>query len=214
MVEQRGFSLIELLVVVSIIVILTTVAMFSLSKNKQLYKTDDQALQVIDMLQEARFRALSQREVMRVEINMALGKVRIIDENLPGDANDDRVIRTLILLSPSDVKMSGRPTGFTATPATPITCPDAIFGSSQHPLSAGNQVAVFRFNMLGQVLNSGDNATGQNAAVTNSTVVFWPPNPAAPTQALQPGLIRAITVMGNAGAIQYWKYNGSQFVDR
>lgn len=213
MAEQRGFSLVELLVVVSIVLIMTTIAIFAFSRNKELYKTDDQALKMVDMLQEARFRALSQREIIRVEINTTLNQIRIIEENSPGTANDDNVIRIMSLTSQSEIVYSTRPTGFSASPPTPITCTDVTFSSSTHPLSAGNNVAVFRFNMLGQVLNAGDNATGQNAALINSTIIIWPPKRTSPTQADTVGLIRAISVMGNSGAIQYWKYNGSQFIN-
>lgn len=210
--EEKGFSLVELLVVVSIVAIMTVVGIMSFSRSKELYKTDDQALQMVDMFQEARFRALSQRETMRVEINMTLQQIRIIDENQPDTADDDKVIRSMTLLPVTDVKLNGRPTGFTASPTTPITCADVVFATSNHPLSTGHNIAVFRFNMLGQVLNGGSNALGQNAVATSATITIWPPKKTAPTQADSLGLIRAIQILGNSGAIQYWKYNGSQYV--
>lgn len=211
LVKERGFSLIELLVVISIITIMSAVAIFAFSRGKELYKTEDQSLKIIDILQEARFRALSQREIMRVEINMTLNQVRIIDENDSTISTDDAVIRTLVLLPTTDVKLQTRPTGFSACPVT-TPCPDASFASSNHPLSTGNNVAVLRFNMLGQVLGAGSNALGQNASVTSTTITIWPPKPSAPTQADSTNRIRAIHVMGNSGAIQYWKYNGTTYI--
>ena len=210
--EERGFSLIELLVVIAIIAIMSVIAIMSFSKGKELYKTDDQSLKLVDMLQEARFRALSQREVMRVEINMTINQVRIIDENEPDTEEDDAVIRTMYLLPQTDVKLNAPPVGFSATPPTPITCSNIQFASSNHRLSSGNNVAVFRFNMLGQVLNAGDSPTGDNAAVASSIITLWPPKKNDPTKAEANSLIRAITVLGNAGAIQYWKYNGTEYV--
>jgi prepilin-type N-terminal cleavage/methylation domain-containing protein len=210
--KEKGFTLLELLIVVSIITIMTVVAIFSFSRGKDLYKTDDQSLRIIDILQEARFRALSQREIMRVEINSTLGKVRIIDENKPNTADDDIVIRTLNLLPSSEVKLDALPASFSACPTADSPCPNATFTTSNHPLSTGNNVAVFRFNLLGQVLSAGSTSTGQNAAVTSSIITIWPPKKSSPTQADQLGLVRAIHIMGNSGAIQYWKYNGTQYV--
>lgn len=211
-IREKGFSLIELLIVMAIIVIMTGVAVFALRANKESYKTDDEALLVLDIFQEARFRALSQREVMRVEINPVAKQVRLIDENSATVADDDKVIRVLPISAESDIKISSRPSTVSANPPTPLTCPDAVFAPSLHPTSAAQNVATFRFNLTGQVLNAGVNDTGQNAVMTSSTIFLWPPDPANANQPTQPGLVRAITILGTTGAMQIWKYNGSQFV--
>jgi prepilin-type N-terminal cleavage/methylation domain-containing protein len=210
--NEEGFSLVELIVVMVIIAIMTGVTIFALRGNKESYKTDDQALQILDMLQEARFRALSQREIMRVEINLATYQVRLIDENDPLTADDDTVVRILPITVESDIKISSRPTSVTANPPALLTCPDVVFAPSLHPTSQAQPVATFRFNLLGQVLNAGVNDTGQNAAMTSSTLFLWPPNPTNPTSPTNPGLVRAITVLGTTGAMQLWKYNGTNFV--
>lgn len=209
---ETGFSLLELLIVMAIMLIMTGVAIFALQGNKESYKTDDQALKILDIFQEARFRALSQRQTMRVEINLVTNQVRLIDENSAAVADDDRVIRVLPISPESDIKISGRPSTVSVNPPTPLACPDAVFAPSLHPTSQAQSVATFRFNLTGQVLNAGVNDTGQNAVMTSSTIFLWPPSPANPSQPTQAGLVRAITILGTTGAMQVWKYNGSQFV--
>jgi prepilin-type N-terminal cleavage/methylation domain-containing protein len=210
--NAKGFSLLELIIVMVIMMILAGVTVFALRGNKESYKTDDQALQILDFLQEARFRALSQREIMRVEINRVTNQVRIIDENSPLVADDDTVVRTLLIAVDSDVKLSSRPTTVTTNPPSLLSCPDVVFAPSLHPTSQAQSVATFRFNLLGQVLNAGVNDTGQNAVMTSSTLFLWPPNPTNPSIPAQPGLVRAITILGTTGAMQLWKYNGTTFV--
>ena len=65
-----GFSMPELLVVLTIIGVMGAVAIFYATAHKKLYQPDDQALQIADILQEGRQRALTQRRPMRVEINL------------------------------------------------------------------------------------------------------------------------------------------------
>jgi prepilin-type N-terminal cleavage/methylation domain-containing protein len=154
---EKGFSLVELLIVVGIITIMSGIAIFALRANKESYKTDDEALMVLDMLQEARFRALSQRETMRVEINLVTNQMSIIDENLPTVADDDKVIRIMKIIPESEIKISDRPSTVSISPPTPLTCPDAVFAPSLHPTSQGQRVATFRFNLMGQVQNAGVN---------------------------------------------------------
>ena len=210
--HAEGFSLLELIIVMVIMMIMAGLTVFALRANKESYKTDDQALQVMDMLQEARFRALSQREIMRVEINLATHQVRLIDENDPLVADDDTVVRMLPIAVDSDIKVSSRPASVTANPPSLLSCPDVVFAPSLHPTSQAQPVATFRFNLLGQVLNAGVNDTGQNAVLTSSTLFLWPPNPANPTSPTNPGLVRAITILGTTGAMQFWRYNGTTFV--
>ena len=69
------------MVVMGIIVIMSTIVLFYTTAQKKLYKADEQALLLADMLQEARQRALTQRGTMRVEINLTNNTVKLYDEN-------------------------------------------------------------------------------------------------------------------------------------
>lgn len=92
--SAEGFSLVELMIVLIIIAILSSIAVMSLSYDK-LYDTDKQAIQIVDLLQEARQRSLSQRNTMRVEINSTKNSIRLIDEKKPDDSADDVSIKAV-----------------------------------------------------------------------------------------------------------------------
>jgi prepilin-type N-terminal cleavage/methylation domain-containing protein len=59
--SQSGFSMVELMVVVSIMVIMTGIVVFSFRGNKRSYVADDEATKVLSFFREAYQRALSQR---------------------------------------------------------------------------------------------------------------------------------------------------------
>ena len=66
----RGFSMVELLIVLTVMTILTGISLFYLSGHQRLFRPDEQTLKMVDIFQEARQRSLTQRETMRVEIDL------------------------------------------------------------------------------------------------------------------------------------------------
>lgn len=201
--SAAGFSIIELLVIVALIGILSAIAFMSFSASK-LYEADRQALQITDLLQEARQRSLSQRNSLRVEINSTNNSIRLIDEMKPGDASDDFVIRTLFFLhegvfvGTAPANLSAGPTE--STPVLPIS-----YSTSTHPLSIGEKVAVIRFRK-GNAQNAGTDAIGTNSIPTGATVYIWSKDPndnsVNPTVG---NIIRAITIIGSSGSSRLWK---------
>ena len=204
--KSRGFSLVELLIVLTVITILTGISLFYLSSHQALYRPDEQALKIIDMLQEARQRSLTQREAMRVEIDLTDNIVRLIDENGPNSAEDDTEIRAAVLLSPAEVKIDRRPPDITTDPAESLPVPIAQFKASLHPLSGGNNVCTFRFLRNGTVVNDGTDSVGTNATTTGATIFVWSPKKDEPNES---NIARAITVVGASGSVRYWEYNRS-----
>lgn len=201
--DQQGFSLIELLVMMILILIVSTVAIFYLTGHRKLYNTDEQALQVIDLIQEARQRALTQREILRVEINLTTNTGRLINENDPLVATDDRLIRQVSFKSVGNVRLDIRPTNVTTAPPETLPAPTAVFTGSLHPLSAGNNVATFRFLADGTVRNAGTNAVGANSVPTGSTLYIWKPKAGSPNES---DLTKAITILGATGSVRMWDF--------
>jgi type II secretory pathway pseudopilin PulG len=202
--SQAGFSLIELLVVVGLIMLLSGIMLFYMAGHKKLYKPDDQALQLADILQEARQRALAQRETMRVEINLTTNIVTLTNENGPTTTTDDIVLKRFTLFSTVDVRVDTRPAQITYGPPEPMPVPTAVFKPSVYTSTAGNNVCTIRFLSNGSAVDAGTTATGTGGVQTGVSLYVWSPKKSAPTESDQ---ARAITVIGATGSIRMWEFD-------
>jgi prepilin-type N-terminal cleavage/methylation domain-containing protein len=204
---EQGHSLIELLIVVSVIAILTAMTIFSLTANKAAYKTDDQALKILDFVREANSRSLTYRETTRLEIDTTDNKIRIIDENSNTTTTDDKEIRSMPLEKIADVVVDRAPTGVTV-PNPPnytgaVYAVDTIGHLEGTTTVNGHRVWAIRFRSDGTVVN------GANT-VTSSTLWVFPPLSAATldTPKSKPQ-VRAITIFGGSAGVKLWKYDGT-----
>lgn len=202
--EQKGFSLVEILVVFTLILILGGTASYYLNNQKKLYKTDDETLLVADILQEARQRSLSQRETMRVEIDLTENHIRLIDENTVATAADDEVLKILPVYFPNEVRLDRRANNIGYNPPEPLPVPNAVFLPSIYPSSATHQVCTLRFLSNGTVVNGGNNATGNGAIVNGMTIHIWQPKPENPNEFF---IARSLTVIGSTGSVRLWEFD-------
>lgn len=183
---------------------MSTSAYFYLSAHQRLYKSDDQALLITDILQEARQRSLTHRKTMRVEIDLTANAVRLINENKPGDATDDVLLRQLTLLPSVDVRINQRPNEIDNDPPEPFETPSAVFKQSNYTKSLNNQVCTLRFQSNGTVVDAGTNSTGNNASQIGMTLHIWLPDKNNPAQS---SVVRALTVIGSTGTVRLWEYD-------
>ena len=202
--NQSGYSLLELMMVMVIGFILMSASFFYLTSHKSLYKVEDQALELLDVLQEAKQFALNQRQTMRVEINATKNAILIIDENTAtlGDS-DDRIIKQVKLANSNEATVGTRPANISVEPGEPSPVPKPTFAPSSHPLTTGNSVVVLRFTSTGLVLSAGTNSVGSGSTMTGATIYVWRPKKNAPTDS---DLTRGITVLGASGTIRMWNY--------
>lgn len=203
--SQQGFSVVELIIVLLVISILSVLTLMAFKGEKK-FLADSEAYLILDFLNEARQRALTQHETMRVEFNKTNNTVRLISENAAGDATDDQIVKTLTLQHPNYVVMDHAPSNLAGTPTDSAPVPALTFSTSVHPLSLNNQVATLRFLRNGNVVNAGSNAIGTNASMTGATIYVWMPEYSNSGTPLQSGnVIRAITVLGSTGSTRYWR---------
>jgi prepilin-type N-terminal cleavage/methylation domain-containing protein len=201
---SRGFSMVELLIVLAVITILSGVSLFYLSGHQKLFRPDEQALKIIDVMQEARQRSLTQRETMRVEIDLTDNLVKLIDENQPNTAEDDRTVRSIVLIPQSDVQINSRPPDIITNPQESMPVPIAQFRPSIYPSSVSHNVCTFRFLRNGSVVDQGTDAIGSNATTAAATLFLWS---AKIDNENVSEVARAITIIGATGSVRFWEYN-------
>ncbi len=206
--KQRGFSLIELLIVVVMLTIMLAISFAYLSNHRTAYRSDQQALQMVDIFQQARLNALNNRRTMRVEINLTTSLVRLIDENVAGNDADDTLVKTLTIPNNVDIRVDRRPANIPSQPSETTPTPEAAFATSVYTQSSigssGQNVFTLRFLRNGTVMNAGTNSVAANAVPTGATIYVWSPNSA--TDLDNTGKVsgaRAISVLAT-GAIRMW----------
>lgn len=203
--NDRGFSFIELIIVILIMAIMSVLAVLAF-RNDAMYEADKQALLILDVLKEAREKAINQRETMRVEIGRNDRTVRIIDENDPGNSADDVIIRSVPLASVGDIVFDAVPKNIKNNPTESTPVPALSFQKKVHPLSTSNRVATIRFQLNGNITDAGTDATATGATVKGATIYVWKPkiNPDK-SVSNQGEIIRAITILGASGNTRFWK---------
>lgn len=203
--NERGFSVVELLVVCAVIAVMSAIVLFYTSAHKKAYQPDEQALQIADILQEARQRSLTQRRTMRVEINLTTNVARLYDENTnAASASDDVLLRSLALFATTNVRMDTRPSEITYNPAESMPVPNAVFKSSVYSPSVGQNVCTIRFLANGTAVDAGTDAIGTGSVPTGVTLHIWSPNK---TNTAQSDIARSLTVLGPSGVIRMWEFD-------
>lgn len=208
--------MIELLIVVVIIAILSAISVPYIYQYRKLYRTDDQALKVMDLLRETGQLALTKRRTFRLEIDQTANMFLIIDENtITAGANDDQEIKAIPLDPVNEVRMNSLPTATIpagVTKPSPPNYADAVFAvdavghkNKSNATVVGNMVWAARFNQDGTMVN--------NAGVPiNANLYFYPPQTPGSTTPRNKTEVRAITLFGGSGSVRFWKHDGTTFV--
>ena len=200
---EAGASIIEIVIVLAAMVILTAMSIPYLANYKKLYKSEDQAIKVMDLMREASQMALTRRRTMRLEIDLTDNALLIIDQT-PNAAGT--LVKKIPLELARDVRMDVAPSSITKP--NPPNYADAAFATDAtgHLVGAstvtGHNVWAARFKSDGTVVNASD-------VPLSATIYVWPPVSSGSGTARNTGEVRAITMFGGSGAIRYWKYSGS-----
>ncbi|MBK6587204.1 MAG: hypothetical protein IPG22_02630 [Acidobacteria bacterium] len=159
----------ELLVVLGIIAIMSVISLPYIVNYKKAYKSEDQALKVIDMMREAGQLALNRRRTIRFEIDFTDNAALIIDEN--GGAADTQ-IKKLPLEMTKDVRMDIIPATI-SKPNPPnyndlAASTDTLGHLAGTVTVTGHSVWAARFRSDGSVVNAAN-------VPINANIYSWPP---------------------------------------
>lgn len=188
--RTSGFSMIELIVVMVVLGILTAISIPYIYNYNRLYKSEDQALKVMDLMREAGQLAITRRRTIRFDIDLAQNAVLMRDDS----GATDILVKRIPLEPVNEVRMDVVPAGVTAP--NPPNYTDAAY--------VGN-VWTLRFRSDGSVVNAA-------LIPVSATLYIWPPVTPGSTTPRTRSEIRAITMFGGSGAVRYWKHDGTAFV--
>lgn len=204
--HNGGFSMIELLTVLAILAIVLVISIPYFLNYRKLYRSDDQAIKVMDLMREANQLAITRRRTFRLEIDLTANKVLIIDER---DANPDLMVKAVPLDKAADVRVDTTPSGITIpNPPNYAAATFAVDGVGHlegATTVVGNNVWFARFQRDGSVVNHLGNPI-------SATLFIWPPSVPGGTTPRNTKEVRAITIFGGSAAVRFWKHNGSAFV--
>lgn len=209
--REAGYSMVELFVVLAILVILGAIAIPQLYHSRKLFKSEEQALLILDALRETSQMAITKRRTFRFEIDLTANVIRIIDERNPDPAitstptnSADLLVKKIPLERPQQLRVDVRPAGISRP--NPPNYADAVFAADTTghldgtATVTGNNVWAGRFRADGSMVNSGNNPISVNLYV-------FPPTTSGNTNSRNKTEVRAITIFGGSGAVRYWKFS-------
>ena len=185
--RQRGFSMIELVVVVSIILIITAISITQLRPNLQNARVDAAMRQVLETMRQAREFAVANRRYVQLSFP-ANNQLRITQLNTltPGAGGINPVLDTVTLSPPLIFTLDGMP-----------DTPDAYGNANaiEFESVANGPVGGMVFQSDGEFLD------GATFLPINGTVFLGITG--------QQSTARAVTVLGTTGRVRGWKSNGA-----
>jgi prepilin-type N-terminal cleavage/methylation domain-containing protein len=183
----QGFSMIELMVSLTIILIVSAVAITSLKPNLQQARVDAQMREVVDTFRQAREYAIRNRRYVQISFP-ANDQVQVTQLNTltPGAGGVNPVLTTLTVSPPLVWNLDGMP-----------DTPDAYgnAGAIEFEGIVNGPVGGMIFQSDGELLD------GATFLPINGTVFMGYPG--------QQSTARAVTILGTTGRVRGWKSTGA-----
>jgi prepilin-type N-terminal cleavage/methylation domain-containing protein len=185
--RQSGFSMMELLIVVSIVLIVTAISITQLRPNLQNARIDAAMRQVLETLRQAREYSIANRRYVQLKFP-ATNQLQLIqlDTLTPGAGGINPVLDTVTLSPPLIFTLDGMP-----------DTPDA-YGNGGPIYFEG----IVNGPVGGMVFQSdGEFLDGATFLPINGTVFLGVTG--------QQSTARAVTVLGTTGRVRGWKSQGN-----
>jgi len=180
--RERGFSLIEMMVVVLITMIVAAMALIAMNPTRQQVQADAAMVQVASQLRLARETAIEQRRDVLVSFSTTGESITLTQENLPSGST---VLSTIPIQVPAQFMVMG--------------------GMSDTPDGFGNEDPIYFEGLNGGPVGMGFQSDGTfidgSGNLVNGTVFLG--------IAGVPSSARAVTVLGATGKIRMYKASGS-----
>jgi prepilin-type N-terminal cleavage/methylation domain-containing protein len=181
--DQAGMSLIEMMVVVGIVGVMTSIGLVQIANSRAALKGDGGMRVVLSHVNIAHELAMAQRRYMRLNF-IPPNLIQVIREDTGPPLNTTTVLYSVILEG-----------GVTFAPPTmaPVTdTPDAMGIGNATGINIGAAAAV-KFAPDGTMVN-------QDGLITNGTISLQIPG--------LPLSARAVTVLGSTGRVRGFRWNG------
>lgn len=203
--KHGGFSVVEMLIVVAIMMVMMAISLPYFYNYNKLFKSEEQALKVMDLMRETSQLALNRRRTFRLEVDVTSNSVRIIDEN---GSDPDTLVKSIPMEPIGVVRMDAPPNGIDRP--NPPDYGAAAFKVDEHGHMdgsthiIGNTVWDLHYKSDGTVVTDAD-------LPISATLFFYPPTSGGSDDTSDPNQVRAVTLYGGSGSVRYWKYNGTTF---
>jgi len=206
--RQKGFTIVEILVVIVILGILTALTITSLNPNRRMIKTEDAAASIYNIMRQARIQSITRRQFYAAVINTAptdqavtlpntgvtltflAQSVSLVDMGELA-LGDEKI--SLIKQLPTDVIINA--SFFSAPPNVDFPVPERSF--SKFDFSTGAYVTYF--DPAGRAVNAIDGTGTQNYSVFYFSSFDI-------DQTKSPTLLRAVTLYGATGGLKFWRF--------
>jgi len=183
--RQRGFSLLEALVAISIIMIVSGMAIFNFSSVIPNHKANSAMDQVLSQLRSARAKAIAHRCEVQIQF-VGTNQLTISELWLKGNPP-----------APTTVSFEGGAT-FMVFPGLPDIPAPYNFGNSGPIFFGGSSTPppIMKFTTNGSFIDGGN-------ALMNGTVFLGIPG--------NPQTARAVSILGATGRVRQYHYDGTQW---
>jgi prepilin-type N-terminal cleavage/methylation domain-containing protein len=197
--DQAGFSLMELMIVISVLGALTGMAVYQIGASRPGYIGDGAMRVVLSQMNQAREMAITQRRNVRIEF-LGTSQVQISREVVPATVPATWTIVQSVLLEGG--MQYGR---VTSVPALPDSKDLFNTGPPANPTAtefwlAATLATEIKFTPEGTLVN-------QDGLTLNGSVFLTLPN-ATKERRLS---ARVVTAMGSTGRIRAYKWDGFQW---